>query len=120
MNGGGQFGLNFDSPAALPIVEEIREGKVVEQPVDESQQIVSRAEVEKNGQIPLIDVGEWWQEYWKGMPEFVQKDLAPWKTIYVHFENREGMEAFSKLVDQYVGLAATRFLDSLRDRISTR
>ena len=55
-------------------------------------------------QIPLFDKGEWWEEHWKGMPEFEQKDLMPYKTIYVHFENREDMEAFSKLVGQTIGL----------------
>ncbi len=55
-------------------------------------------------QVPLFDKGEWWQEHWKGMPEFVQKDLDPFKTIYVHFENREDMNAFSTLVGQKIGV----------------
>lgn len=52
----------------------------------------------------LFDIGESWEEAWRGMPEFVQKDLEPWKTIYVHFENREAMEAFAELVDQTINL----------------
>jgi len=55
-------------------------------------------------QVALFEKGEWWEEHWKGMPEFVQKDLAPWKSIYVHFENRQDMESFSKLVGQQIGL----------------
>jgi hypothetical protein len=41
----------------------------------------------------------WWAE-WRGMPEFVQEDLEPWKSLIVHFESRADMEAFSKLVNQ--------------------
>jgi hypothetical protein len=59
---------------------------------------------EKEPQIPLFNKGEWWEEHWKGMPEFVQKDLKPFKTIYVHFEFRKDMEAFSELVQQQIGL----------------
>lgn len=54
-------------------------------------------------QIPLF-AGEWYDEYWKGMPEFVQKDLTPLKSIYVHFETIEDMEAFAKLVGQKLTL----------------
>lgn len=57
-----------------------------------------------DGQLALLDVGEWWEEHWKQMPEFVQKDLEPFKTIYVHFESREEMEKFAKLVGQQIGL----------------
>jgi hypothetical protein len=55
-------------------------------------------------QAALFDKGEWWEEAWKGMPAFEQKDLAPWKSIYVHFENRSDMEGFAKLIGQQVGL----------------
>ena len=48
-----------------------------------------------------IEEGEWQRE-WQGMPEFNQKDLAPFKTIYVHFTCLQDMEAFSKLVNQSV------------------
>lgn len=53
-----------------------------------------------SGQVALFDKGEWWHEHWKGMPEFVQEDLAPVKTIYVHFESKEDYQAFSELVGQ--------------------
>ena len=59
---------------------------------------------EERAQLPvqpaLFVKGEWWQEHWKGMPEFVQEDLAPIKTIYVHFETKEDYDAFAKLVGQ--------------------
>ena len=55
-------------------------------------------------QAALIETGEKWEEAWRGMPEFAQEDLAPWKSIYVHFESREDMERFAKLVKQKIGL----------------
>ena len=54
-------------------------------------------------QPALFEKGEWYDEHWKQMPEFEQKDLEPYKTIYVHFENRADMDAFAKLVDQRIG-----------------
>lgn len=55
-------------------------------------------------QAALIETGERWEEAWGGMPEFKQDDLAPWKSIYVHFESREDMEKFAKLVKQTITL----------------
>jgi hypothetical protein len=40
--------------------------------------------------------------HWRGMPEFVQDDLTPFKTIYVHFENQEHLDAFAELVGQII------------------
>lgn len=55
-------------------------------------------------QSPLFDKGEWWEQIWKGMPEFVQEDQEPFKTIFVHFETRADMEAFAELVKQRITL----------------
>lgn len=48
--------------------------------------------------------GEAWDEHWKGMPEFVQKDLTSVKSIHVHFETVDDMHAFAKLVGQKITL----------------
>jgi len=53
-------------------------------------------------QLTLFEVEESWRALWKGMPEFVQENLEPLKTIYVHFETRADMAAFSALVDQKI------------------
>ena len=45
---------------------------------------------------------EWWEDDWGGMPELVQDDLSPFRTIMLHFKNREDMELFEKLVDQKI------------------
>lgn len=63
------------------------------QPQQEQQQL------DIFGELKIIDS---WQEEWNGMPEFVQDDLQPFASIIVHFENREDMEAFAKLVDQNI------------------
>ncbi len=43
-----------------------------------------------------------WQQHWQNMPEFVQEDLSPAKTVIVHFENLSDLSAFAKLVDQRI------------------
>jgi hypothetical protein len=41
-----------------------------------------------------------WQKHWVGMPTFEQNDKKTYKTLYLHFRNKEDYEAFGKLVDQ--------------------
>jgi hypothetical protein len=55
-------------------------------------------------QISLIDAGESWEEAWRGMPEFIQRDLQPFKSLVVHFESRDEMDAFSRLIKQKIGI----------------
>ena len=55
-------------------------------------------------QIQLLAIPEDWEAHWKGMPDFAQRNLAPWKTVYVHFENRADMESFAKLTGQTITL----------------
>jgi len=43
-----------------------------------------------------------WKEDWKDMPEFIQKDESSFQSIIVHFENKEDMDAFAKLVGQNI------------------
>lgn len=51
-------------------------------------------------QIALFDKGNWYDEHWKEMPEFVQKDAMPHRTLFVHFENDADVEKFSQLIEQ--------------------
>jgi hypothetical protein len=55
-----------------------------------------------NDQINLFEMKEWWEDEWQDMPEFVQENLKPFRTVYLHFKNREDMEAFEKLTDQKI------------------
>lgn len=50
----------------------------------------------------LFEKHEWWEEHWQGMPEFVSDDLTSFNSIIVHFENREDMNAFAKLIGQHI------------------
>jgi len=38
-----------------------------------------------------------WKKMWVGMPEFNQKENPPFKTVYVHFRNKEDFDKFCKL-----------------------
>ncbi len=41
-------------------------------------------------------------EEWKGMPEFIQEQQDPYKTIKVHFACQEDVDEFSKLLEQKI------------------
>ena len=56
----------------------------------------------ENNQLALFEMKEWWEDEWEGMPEFVQEDLSPWRTIYVHFKSKKDFEDFEKLIGQKV------------------
>jgi hypothetical protein len=43
-----------------------------------------------------------WEREWKGMPEFIQEDLMPTKTIKVHFDGLADMRKFAVLVNQKI------------------
>lgn len=54
----------------------------------------------KNNQANLFESKEWWEKEWQGMPEFIQDDLTSWKSIIVHFKNKNDMDDFSNLIGQ--------------------
>lgn len=41
-----------------------------------------------------------WKKHWKGMPEYEQEDKETYKTLYVHFRNKEDYEEFAKMIGQ--------------------
>jgi hypothetical protein len=47
---------------------------------------------------------EAWEDEWEGMPEFIQDDLEPFKTIKVHFKTEEDLKSFAALVGQKLTL----------------
>jgi len=53
-----------------------------------------------SGQESLFDVDPAWAKEWRGMPEFVQEDLQPIKSLTVNFETWDDYAAFAKLVEQ--------------------
>ena len=50
----------------------------------------------------FFKIEEWWEKEWQGMPEFSVKDLTSFKSIIVHFANKEDMEKFAELVGQKI------------------
>jgi hypothetical protein len=57
----------------------------------------------------FFELPERWEDEWQGMPEFVQDDRGPYKTIYVHFKNEKDVEDFAKLVEQKIN-PQTKFI----------
>jgi hypothetical protein len=41
-------------------------------------------------------------ETWGGMPEFIQSDKRPYRSIHVHFRNEDDVAEFSRLINQAI------------------
>lgn len=48
----------------------------------------------------FFDMPPDWEKHWQGMPEFCQHNLAPYRTLLVHFRNPEDRKSFFQLVGQ--------------------
>ena len=57
---------------------------------------------DRKPQMSFFADAEWWKEYWRGMPEFDQKNLTPRHSIEVELKDWAAVEKFSKLVDQTI------------------
>jgi hypothetical protein len=53
-------------------------------------------------QTSLFGDDEQWTQQWHGMPEFVQQNLMPFKTVYVHFDNFDDVRKFAELINQTI------------------
>lgn len=51
-----------------------------------------------------IDEGTIQKSEWVGMPEFVQEDLSPFKSVVVHFATNEDLKKFAQITGQRIGL----------------
>jgi hypothetical protein len=103
------FSFLGDKPS--PVIE-LMEGVVsAELVVTEEQEAMDAAPVAQatddhafvfdgDVQLSFVDSDEWWKEHWWGMPEFIQDDLEPWKSMYIHFACREDMVEFARIVGQ--------------------
>lgn len=54
------------------------------------------------GAPPVIPEIDSWEDHWKGMPEFEQDDLSPYRSMYIHFRNQEDLNDFSKIMNQQI------------------
>ena len=50
-----------------------------------------------------------YKEEWKDMPEYIQEDLSAFRSIIIHFKNKEDIQAFAKLTNQTI-TPATKYL----------
>jgi|TARA_R110002167_G_scaffold92164_2_gene247637 hypothetical protein len=50
--------------------------------------------------IGMEDNTKEWKKEWVGMPEYKQEDNPTFKTISMHFRNKEDYEEFAKLIEQ--------------------
>jgi len=48
----------------------------------------------------FFQIDENWKKNWRNMPEFVQKNIKPYRTLIVRFESEEGVQEFAKLIEQ--------------------
>lgn len=57
-----------------------------------------KVKIEEEARLPIEieKPKETRQDLWVGMPEFVQDENAPFKTIYLHFRNEEDFRDFVK------------------------
>lgn len=51
-------------------------------------------------QPDLIDVGQSWEDSWKGMPDYRHEDLMPKSSMIVHFRNDRDRLEFQRVIDQ--------------------
>lgn len=55
-----------------------------------------------NAHPNLYGHGEWWEEHWRGMPEFDQRDLTPEHSIEVGFVSEKHLEEFEQKLGQRI------------------
>lgn len=54
----------------------------------------------KRKQLKFFEDQKLWKQEWKGMPEYVQKDIKPYKSLLVHFRNLKDFNEFKKVIEQ--------------------
>lgn len=42
------------------------------------------------------------EEHWVGMPEYISKDCTPFRTLMIHFEDKESVEIFKRFIGQTI------------------
>lgn len=65
--------------------------------------IVSKQQIPTHyNPIPVHDSAKVASEHWVGMPEFNQQNKMPYRTLFVHFENKENIQQFAMLINQSI------------------
>ena len=70
----------------------------------------------------VIEDNTSWREEWRGMPEFVQNDEQPYRSLIVHFETQADVDIFSELINQNITdkTKSLWFPESTREKPSTQ
>ena len=50
----------------------------------------------------LIELPSFFDEHWKGMPEFKAEDQTSQRKIILHFRNEDDVQKFAKLINQKI------------------
>ena len=50
----------------------------------------------------FIDPREPWEIEWQNMPEYLQEDQKPYRTLYIHFTCKEDVEDFENKIGQKI------------------
>ena len=53
-------------------------------------------------QLTLFDIDPDWKKEWHGMPEYINGDKTPYRTLPLHFKSREDVIKFSELIGQRI------------------
>ena len=95
-------GYNMTKEPNVP-TSEVKESGKYENLMDLADQNKQQQLENPDAFTSLFDVEEveinpdHWTQHWKEMPEFVQEDNGPWKTVRIHFRNEEDYDEFAKL-----------------------
>lgn len=94
--------LAFDLPAAPETTQAPvkMNGRIVPIEAVAPEQLPNDEVLE--GQTAFIELEESWRAEWQNMPEYVQQDLTPWKSLLVHFASREDLLIFAQLTGQHL------------------
>jgi hypothetical protein len=78
---------------------------------DDGPEYTPAEDVDRSGETregrAIIPERQWWWEIWRGMPEYVHRDIGPWKTVKVHVRNREDFDRLQKAIGVKINMTKT-------------
>ena len=89
-------------PAQKSLQQELTQGAVEIQATEISQHLYSRFEDDINQQLFSTDELCEWKQEWQDMPEYINNDFSPYKSIIVHFANEADIKSFAILTKQKI------------------
>lgn len=94
--------VKFSNVIKQPITKQVRRIAYPLTYVGSGAEYTVTGEETTGRQMGLFGDAEWWEESWKGMPKFEQKNLNPWHSILVELQTEQSVEEFSKLLGQRI------------------